>query len=134
MDGLALSAKRVLTATAACVAAAVCAAHSENASYQPPRAIGNVSNAIDNCYALHSRRGVVAGEVEVTVMVDAQGRVTGASSPAGTEERLAAAAQCVAVTLRYEPATLDGEPVAGKASLDVGFPSPPTLRQEARRV
>ena len=81
---------------------------------------------------MHSRGGVVTDEVEVTIMVDAQGRVTGASSPAGTEERLAAAAQCVAVTMRYEPATLDSEPVAGKVTLDIGFPSPPTLREPAR--
>jgi len=67
-------------------------------------------------------------------MVDAEGRVTGASSPPGTADRLAAAAQCVAATMRYEPATLDGEPVAGKVSLDVGFPSPPTPSQEVRRA
>ncbi len=101
-------------------------------SLRPPRPLGNVSNATDNCYAMHSRGGVVTGEVEVTIMVDAQGRVTGASSPAGTQERLAAAAQCVAVTMRYEPATLSGEPVAGKVSLKIGFPSPPTLREPAR--
>ena len=88
----------------------------------------------DNCYATHSRDGVVTGEVEVTIMVDAQGRVTGASSPAGTEERLAAAAQCVAVTMHYEPATQNGEPVPGKASLNIGFPSPPTLREPARKA
>ncbi|MGH6891001.1 MAG: TonB family protein [Dongiaceae bacterium] len=99
-----------------------------------PRPLGNLSDATDNCYALHSRGGVVTGEVEVTIMVDAQGRVTGASSPAGTEERLAAAAQCVAVTMRYEPATIDGEPVAGKATLDIGFPNPPTLREPARKA
>ncbi len=99
-----------------------------------PRPLGSLSNATDNCYAMHSRGGVVTGEVEVTIMVDAQGRVTGASSPPGTEERLAAAAQCVAVTMRYEPATLDGEPVAGKVSLDIGFPTPPSLREPARKT
>ena len=120
--------------TAAGVTAVICTAHAQNVSSQPPRPLGNLSNATDNCYALHSRSGVVTGEVEVTVMIDAEGRVTGASSPAGTEERLAAAAQCVAITMRYEPATLDGEPVAGKVSLDIGFPSPPSLRQEVRRT
>ena len=101
---------------------------------QPPHPIGNASNATDNCYALHSRDGVVTGEVEVTIQVDAGGRVTGATSPAGTEERLAAAAQCVAVTMRYEPATNHGEPVAGKVSLKIGFPSPPELREPARKA
>ncbi len=127
-------AKQVSASIAACIAVAACAAYAENAVNQPPRALGNVSDATDNCYRLHSRRGVVTGEVEVTVMVDAQGHVTGAASPAGTEERLAAAAQCVAITMRYEPATLDGEPVAGKVSLAVGFPSPPTLNQDVRRA
>ncbi len=83
---------------------------------------------------MHSRGGVVTGEVEVAIMVDAQGRVSGASSPAGTEDRLAAAAQCVAATMRYEPATLDGEPVAGKLILGIGFPTPPSLREPARKA
>jgi TonB family protein len=99
-----------------------------------PHPIGSVSNATDQCYAMHSRGGVVAGEVKVTIMVDAQGRVTGASSPAGTEERLAAAAQCVAVSMHYEPATLDGEPVSGKVSLAIGFPNPPELREDPRKA
>lgn len=126
-------AMRILVAVS-CMAAAICAADAENHSRGPPRAIGNLGNATDNCYAMHSRGGAVTGEVEVTVMVDAQGRVTGASTPAGTEERLAAAAQCVAITMRYEPATLDDVPVAGKVSLAIGFPSPPALRQDLRRV
>jgi TonB family protein len=123
---------RVLAATTA-LAAATLAQAGEHVS-QPPRPLGNPGNATDNCYALHSRSGVVAGEVEVTIMVDAEGRVTGASSPAGTEERLAAAAQCVAVTMHYSPATLDGEPVAGKVTLAVGFPNPPSLREPARKA
>ena len=125
-------AARVLAATTALAAAAF--AEAEQQSLQPPRPIGSLSNATDNCYAMHSRGGVVAGEVEVTIMVDALGRVAGATSPAGTEERLAAAAQCVAVTLRFEPATVDGEPVPGKASLSVGFPSAPELREHPRKA
>jgi TonB family protein len=121
---------RILAATTGLAAAAL--AQAEQQSSQPPRPLGSLSNATDNCYAMHSRGGVVTGEVEVTVMVDAHGRVTGASSPAGTEERLAAAAQCVAVTMHYTPATLGGLPVAGKVSLAVGFPDPPTLRLPAR--
>jgi len=126
--------KPVAAAAATWAIAATHLAFATDSPHQPPRPLGNLSNATDNCYALHSRRGIVAGEVEVTVMVDARGQVTGATSPAGTEERLAAAAQCVAITMRYEPATLDGEPVAGKASLAIGFPSPPTLRQDLLRA
>jgi TonB family protein len=114
--------------------AAIALAQAEQGSAQPPRPLGNLSNATDNCYARHSRGGVVTGEVEVTVLVDVQGRVIGASSPAGTEERLAAAAQCVAITMRYEPAIVGGEPVAGKVALDVGFPNPPELREDPRKA
>ena len=121
---------RILAATTWLAVAAL--AHAEEHSTLPPRPLGNLSNATDNCYAMHSRGGVVAGEVEVTIQVNDHGRVNGASSPAGTEERLAAAAQCVAVTMHYTPATLDGEPVPGKVSLAIGFPNPPSLRESAR--
>ena len=121
---------RILAATIGLAASTL--AQAEEHSSLPPRPIGNVSNATDNCYAMHSRGGVVAGEVEVTIQVNDHGRVTGASSPAGTEERLAAAAQCVAVTMHFIPATLNGLPVAGKVSLAVGFPNPPSLREPAR--
>ena len=126
--------KQCFAAFIACVALMPRIAFAQDTGFHPPRVLGNLSNATDNCYAMHSRSGVVTGEVEVTVMVDAQGRVTGASSPAGTEERLAAAAQCVAITMRYQPAALDSEPVAGRVTLDVGFPSPPSLRQDVRRA
>lgn len=129
---LAQIAMRILVATTALAAAAL--AQAGQHAGEPPRPLGNLSNATDKCYAMHSRDGVVTGEVEVTIIVDAHGRVAGASSPAGTEDRLAAAAQCVAVTMRYEPATLDGEPVAGKVTIDIGFPNPPTLREPARKA
>ena len=96
-----------------------------------PRPLGSPGNATDNCYRLHSRDGEVAGEAQVTVSVSAEGRVTGAVSAAGTPEPLAAAAQCVAVTMKFEPA-LDAQdqPVAGKATVAIGFPTPPQLRQD----
>ncbi|MGH8251311.1 MAG: TonB family protein [Steroidobacteraceae bacterium] len=106
----------------------------DGAGSQPPRALGGVSNAVDNCYRMHGRSGAVTGEVAVTVSVDAQGRITGATSPAGTPESLAAAAQCVAVTMRFEPATLEGVAVPGRITVDIGFPSAPALRQDLRRA
>ena len=102
--------------------------------YQPPRVLGSVSNAIENCYKLHSRMGVVTGEVTVTVAVDEQGQVAGAMSPPGTDDALAAAGQCVAVLMKFEPATRDGEPVAGQADVTVGFPNPPGLKQDLRHA
>jgi TonB family protein len=100
----------------------------------PPRALGSPGNATDNCLRLHSRKGEVTGEAEVTVSVNAQGRVTGATSAPGTPEPLASAAQCVAVTMKFEPALEDGQPVAGKAKIAIGFPTPPQLRQDLRRA
>ena len=81
---------------------------------QPARPLGSPANATDNCYRLHSRDGEVAGEAQVTVSVSAEGRVTGAASAPGTPEPLASAAQCVAVTMQFEPALEDGQPVAGQ--------------------
>ncbi len=101
---------------------------------RPPRALGSPGNATDNCYRLHSREGEVTGEAKLTVSVDAGGRVTGAISEPGTPEPLAAAAQCVAVTMKFEPALKDGEPVAGKLTIAIGFPTPPKLRQDLQRA
>ena len=100
----------------------------------PPRSLGSPANATDNCYRLHSREGEVAGEAQVTVSVSAAGRVTGATSAPGTPEPLASAAQCVAVTMRFEPAREDGQPVAGKLTVAIGFPTPPQLRVDLVRA
>jgi len=96
--------------------------------------LGSPSNATDNCFRLHSREGEVTGEAKVTVSVDADGHVTGAVTEPGTPEPLAAAAQCVAVTMKFEPALKDGQPVAGKVAIAVGFPTPPQLRQDLQRA
>jgi TonB family protein len=109
-------------------------AHGEDTDSRLPRPLGIVSNAIENCYRLHGRTGIVTGEIEVTVTVDAEGRVTSATSAPGTPLHLAAAAQCVAVTMRFEPATNNGEPVAGKLAVNIGFPMPPQLRHDLRRA
>jgi TonB family protein len=105
------------------------------AATSPPRALGSPSDATDNCFRLHSRDGKVSGETMVTVSVSAEGRVTGATSAPGTPEPLASAAQCVAVTMKFEPALdASGQPVAGKAAVEVGFPTPPQLRQDLERA
>ncbi|HEU5468510.1 MAG TPA: TonB family protein [Steroidobacteraceae bacterium] len=83
---------------------------------------------------MHSRDGDVTGEAKVTVGVDAEGRVTGAASAPGTPEPLASAAQCVAVTMRFEPALENGLAVAGKTTVAIGFPTPPQLRQDLERA
>lgn len=96
--------------------------------------MGTPGNATDNCFRLHSREGEVTGEARVTVSVDADGRVTGAMSEPGTTEPLAAAAQCVAVTMKFEPALEGGRPVADKVTIAIGFPTPPQLRQDLQRA
>ncbi len=83
---------------------------------------------------MHSRVGEVTGEVQVTVSVSAAGRVTGATSAPGTPEPLASAAQCVAVTMRFEPALENGQPVAGTTTVAIGFPAPPQLRVDLSRA
>lgn len=77
----------------------------------------------------------MSGEADVTVSVSAEGRVTGAASAPGTPEPLASAAQCVAVTMKFEPA-LDGngQPGPGKSVVSVGFPTPPQPRQDLARA
>jgi TonB family protein len=117
--------------------AAIClsAAAAQAGEISPPRPLGSPVNATDNCFRLHSRDGEVSGEADVDVTVSAEGRVTGASSAPGTPEPLASAAQCVAVTMKFEPAhDGDGQPVSGKANVSVGFPTPPQLRQDLERA
>ena len=118
------------------VAIGCACAHAEDArpDITPPRPLGNLSNAVDKCYAMHSRSGVVTGEVAVTVMVDTAGRATGATSPADTPERLAAAAQCVAITMQFAPAMQGDVPVAGKLTIDVGFPTPPAPNEDVQHA
>lgn len=111
------------------------AAFAASDSTSPPRPLGSPPDATDNCYRLHSRDGEVSGEADVTVSVSAEGRVTGAASAPGTPDPLASAAQCVAVTMKFEPALDDnGQPVPGKALISVGFPTPPQLRQDLGRA
>ncbi len=116
------------------VALCLSAIAASGAETRPPRALGSPGNATDACYRLHSREGEVAGEATVTVSVAADGRITGAASAPGTPGPLAAAAQCVAVTMAFDPALEDGEPVAGKVAVAIGFPTPPQLRQDLERA
>jgi TonB family protein len=117
-----------------CCAACSLSAAAASGETRPPRALGGPSNAVDNCYRLHAQTGEASGEAEVAVSVDAEGRVVGAASASGTPEALAAAAQCVAATMRFAPALQDGIAVAGKTTVRIGFPTPPQLRQDLRRA
>ncbi len=126
-----MSARAFVSGTALTLMAAIAASDSTS----PPRPLGSPPDATDNCYRLHSRDGEVSGEADVTVSVSAEGRVTGAASAPGTPDPLASAAQCVAVTMKFEPALDgDGQPVPGKALVSVGFPTPPQLRQDLERA
>ncbi len=119
---------------AGCVALCLSAGASFAEGTSPPRSLGPPSNATDLCFRRHSAEGEVTGEAEVTVSVSAEGRVTGAASAPGTPEPLASAAQCVAVTMRFEPALENGQAVAGKATVAIGFPTPPQLRVDLVRA
>lgn len=116
------------------VAGCLSAGASWGGETRPPRSLGSPSDATDTCYRLHSRAGQVTGAANVTVSVAADGRVTAAASAPGTPEPLASAAQCVAVTMKFDPALQDGAPVAGRVVVDIGFPTPPQLRQDLARA
>jgi TonB family protein len=110
------------------------AAVAADAGSRPPRVLGSPANATENCLRLHAGAVDVSGEAQVTVSVDAEGRVTGATSAPGTPEPLASAAQCVAAIMHFDPALEQGRPVAGKATVAIGFPTRPRLRQDLTRA
>jgi TonB family protein len=122
--------RTVVCALVVCLSASAASAGESS----PPRPRGIPGDATDNCLRTHAREGEVTGEAQVTVSVNAEGRVAGAASAPGTTEPLASAAQCVAVTMRFEPATEDDRPVPGKATVTIGFPTPPQLRQDLTRA
>jgi len=94
----------------------------------------DLARATIECHANYGRGGPLTGEVEIEVSVGANGRATSVSTPAGTPDRLAAAAQCVGVRLKYQPASHEGQPVADRLALRVEFPTLPEIRGDLRRV
>lgn len=108
-------------------------AHAQDGE-RPPQPLGDVVDAAVHCYQVHARSGPLTGSVEVTVVVGADGRASAVTAPPGTHDRVAAAAQCVGVRLKYQPALRDGQPVPEKLVLPVTFPSLPELRGDLRRV
>ncbi len=101
---------------------------------EPPRPAVDPEEAVLRCYGIHGRGGTLTGSVDVTVSVDAAGRATGVVTPPGTDERLAAAAQCVGVTLRYLPALENEVAVPGKFQMTVPFPSLPSFKYPLRNA
>ena len=101
---------------------------------RPASVASDPIEATIHCYGNYARGGPLTGAIAVTVSVGADGRATSATTPPGTAERLAAAAQCVGTRLQYRPALAAGEPVAGSLVLPVEFPEPPTVRGELQRV
>ena len=80
---------------------------------------------------MHGGDGDVTGEAQVSVTVNAQGQVTGVTTAPGTPEPLSSAAQCVAVKMRFQPAQDEaGRPAAGSATVAIGFPTEPELRED----
>jgi hypothetical protein len=99
-----------------------------------PRPATELQDVVLRCHAIHSRNGPVTGAVEITVSVDAEGRATGVATPPGTEERVAAAAHCVGISLRYQAAVQREVPVAGQLTLPVLFPTLPSLKYPLRNT
>lgn len=101
---------------------------------RPAVTASDVVDATLHCFASYAAAGPLTGDVEIEVSVGADGRATAVSTPAGTPDRLAAAAQCVGVRLKYRPALREGQPVADKLVLLVEFPTLPEIRGDLRRV
>jgi TonB family protein len=116
------------------LAAGLLAAAADEAATRPPHPASDVVDATLRCYAIHGRNGSLTGTVDISVNVGADGRASAVMSPPDTAEHLAAAAQCVGVLLRWQPALQDGAPAAGKAELTVTFPSLPSVKGELRSV
>lgn len=122
------------------IVVAVAAAHAgvdataQTAEDVPASVLSDRIEATLHCYANYAATGPLTGEVEVTVAVGADGRATSVASPPGTPDRLAAAAQCVGVRLKYRPALQDGEPVQEKLDLAITFPTLPEIRGDLRRT
>ena len=108
------------------------AAAADDAGFRPTRPAAEVDSAVLHCFAIHNRSGPVTGTAEITVTVNAAGKATAVTTPPGTEERLAAAAQCAGVMLTYVPAKRDGVAVEDRLVLPVTFPTLPTPRLPVR--
>lgn len=108
------------------------AAAADDAGFRQARPAAEVDSAVLQCFAIHNRSGPVTGSAEITVTVNAAGKATAVTTPPGTEERLAAAAQCAGVMLSYVPAKRDGAAVEDRLVLPVTFPTLPTPRLPVR--
>ena len=108
------------------------AAGADDPDFRPARLAAEVDSAVLHCFAIHNRIGPVTGTAEITVTVNAEGKATAVTTPPGTDERLAAAAQCAGVMLTYVPAKRDDAPVEDKLILPVKFPTLPTPRLPVR--
>lgn len=98
------------------------------------RPLSDVLDATLHCYANYAHTGPLTGSVEIAVAVGADGRATSVTTPPGTGDRMAAAAQCVGLRLEYQPALLDGAAVSQRLLLTVEFPSLPEVRGDLQRV
>lgn len=106
----------------------------ESAESRPASVASDVVDATILCYGNYIRSGPLTGSYDVTVAVGAHGKATSVTTPPGTPERAAAAAQCVGARLQYKPALDNGVPVAGTLAFPVEFPNLPSVRGELQRV
>lgn len=117
----------------ACAVLAATAAGAQGGDRAPQPSSDLVAATIQ-CYDTYAASGPLTGSVEITVTVGADGRATAVTTPPGTGDRVAAAAQCVGVRLAYQPALRDGEPVTDRVVLTVEFPTLPEVRGDLQRV
>lgn len=115
------------TIIAVVAAAPVASAELIESGYQAPVLAEDPAGEIERCRRAWSRDARVSGQLDVTVWLDAGGRVTGVSTPPNADPLTAQAAQCAVLGLKYEPGQRDGQAVAGSLVVPIGFITPPTL-------
>ncbi len=109
-----------------------------NAAEAEPREAGDQSARLaedpaaetERCRRAWSREARVTGAIDVTVWVNATGRVTGVATPPEADPLSAQAAQCAVLKLTYEPAIVDGQAVPGRVVVPIGFVAPPFISRE----
>jgi len=124
----------VILVASLAAASGVAASAQARAEDSGPEVASDVIAATIHCHESYASTGPLTGEVDIQIAVDSDGVATSVTTPPGTLDRMAAAAQCVGVRLKYRPGQRDGQPAAGQLVLAVRFPSLPEVRGEIQRV
>ena len=87
----------------------------------PPTTQATSSEEISKCYSQTARRAGEEGRLLVTATIEADGSLGQYELPAGVEPWQAETAKCVLGVLKFQPGTVDGVPVAARATFPIIF-------------